>query len=133
MKAKTSPPLQGYIVPFYSTDELLRISQMDAIPSGAIELVDSTPKTRVSLNSDQGFERMFADRVRRARITPSIEKLRESLLSYESVANRMKAGMRIRKPGADDSECLSLVRAQLVTLRRLQERPVYMLIAGDGC
>src|SRR4051812_32475285 len=125
-------------VPFYSMDELARLARIGDAPAGgaASEEADATevprPTIPVASTRNRALEAMYADRVRRARVTLPIEKLRESLASYQSVAARMNAGIRIRKPDADDAECLRVVRAQLTMLRQLQERPVYMLVAGDG-
>lgn len=138
MKQTTSPAAAGFYVPLFSTGEVLRLAQNDSEPSGATRPSQSS-STRdgqspvpVPLPPNEALEKMYEDRVRRARDIPPVEKLRESLVLFESVVARMAAGIRIRKPQADDAECLQQVRAQLRTLRRLQDRPVYMLIAGDG-
>jgi hypothetical protein len=123
-----------FCVPLYSTDELVRLARIDDEPAGACAAERDAFAARRQLTDSQNhaLAQVYVDRVRRARMTPPIERLAESLRSFESVAERMHAGIRIREPDANDAECLRRVRLQLATLRRLHDRPVYMLIAGDG-
>lgn len=126
----------GYNVPVFSMEQIARFALAKRTPPGGWPNSANGNEAPASesrfAQSNVAFDEMYARRVRRARATPSIEKLQESLRSYEPAAARMQAGVRIRKPAADDAECLSTVRAQLATLRRLEDRPVYMLIARDG-
>lgn len=128
---------RGYNVPVFSMEQIRRVTLSQGKPPGSHhagfpDLVGPAASEFDSIPSNPTFDEMYVRRVRRARATPSIDKLRESLQSFEPVAERMRAGVRIRKPAANGPECLATVRAQLATLRRLEDRPVYMLIAGDG-
>lgn len=71
------------------------------------------------------MDAIYRDKVRRARqLTPS-ERLHDGCELSDLVVERMKAGVRIRRPDADDAECLTVVREQLARLRRLHERGLY--------
>lgn len=74
---------------------------------------------------DKLADEIYRDRVRRARLTPPGEKLRDSWELFDGVVERMKAGVRSRHPDADEPELLERVRGQLARLRRLHERDIY--------
>lgn len=71
------------------------------------------------------MDAIYRDRVHRARrLTPS-QRLHDGCELSDAVVERMKAGVRLRRPDADDAECLAVVREQLARLRRLHERDLY--------
>ncbi len=67
---------------------------------------------------------IYRDRVLRARRTPPAEKLLDGARLFAGVAERMKAGIRLRKPHLSEREVAEELRRILRRLAQVQNAPM---------
>lgn len=128
----------GYAVPLFSSEHVLKCARVGRSIAGARPMVATSAQTE-DARADKRFaeanpaiDDLYRARLLRTRSTPPAQKLVETMLLSEQSAARMKAGIRIRRPEADDIDCTRIVRQQLEQLRRLEDRAFYLPITGDG-
>ena len=64
---------------------------------------------------------IYREKVLRARRMPAIEKLFAGPRLFAEVCNRMKAGLRMENPGADEARIQELLLKRIDRLRQLDE------------
>jgi hypothetical protein len=68
---------------------------------------------------------IYRDRVLRARNIPPPVRFFQGLHLFDTVCERMKAGIRHQHPDADEKRVDDILRAQLGRLRKIDEYAVY--------
>ena len=68
---------------------------------------------------------IYREKVRRARMLTPGERMREGMDLTLQVMERMKAGVLLHYPDADEAKQVEIVRQQLAKLRKLHERGLY--------
>jgi hypothetical protein len=75
---------------------------------------------------------LYRDRVLQARRRSMTEKLLDGGSLFDEVCERMRAGIRSRFPGSDETEVQEILLRQIDRLRRVEESRVYRRVEnGD--
>lgn len=64
---------------------------------------------------------IYREKVARARATPTKDKLFSGIELFDRVVPRMRAGVKMQHPEADDAEVERVLRKRMAILRRLDE------------
>lgn len=71
------------------------------------------------------IDQLFVEKVLRARATPPQQRFMEGFELFEEVEARMRAGVRVQFPAADEGEVERILAGRFARLRQVAEHGIY--------
>lgn len=78
------------------------------------------------------FDEIYRERVLRARRIPPARKLYDGLAMFEEVCGRMRAGIKMQYPDADEKRVAELLHQRFARLRQVAEHGIYENVPSEA-